>query len=99
MIGTHDVVTGQTTGLLARCKEDPTNLALMRELRERVGDAYMEGMALAAKSSQEGGDYSLTEIAQMSGLKNRQTVSDNAAKGRKLFDEAREKLGVVALRK
>lgn len=98
LIGHHDVVTGETTGLLARCREDPANLVLVQELRDRIGDIYMMGFALASRYADEGGDYGHADIARLMGLK-RPTAFQNSKKGERLLDEVREKLGVKVLRK
>lgn len=98
LIGHHDVVTGETTGLLAKCAEDPSNLVLMRELRDVVGTAYMEAFALAAKSAQEGGVYTYGDFQNLMGIK-RQSAHENAKKGQEKLDTRREKLGVKVLRK
>lgn len=98
MIGHHDVATGETSGLLARCKQDPSNLVLLREIRDLAADKYMEGFALAARSAQEGGVYTYGDFQRLMDI-SRPTAYQNARKGQGLLDEAREKLGVVVFRK
>lgn len=106
LLGDWDPETGQATGLLAQCAEDPSVISGFREISDHITRVYTLAFPIALDGAKERGylaqdgrqPFGYASLGVLSGV-TKPTAQSNTNRGRDLMALDRAKVGISDIRK